>query len=153
MVALTGVEPVSTTGPSACNHDVSCADYSAKVRTAGMARTRWPPFRLRAASVSPARPAFREASSSGEFLFEPVDFAAEPLFDCLLTLAWIQVGDRSTFLIERNVVTRNVFGLAGLWNVLHEDALIARMTPKWITEIQAGERILERRCGFVWRTN
>jgi hypothetical protein len=43
------------------------------------------------------------------------------------------------------MVTRNIFGPAGLWNILHEDALVARMTPQWIAEIQAGERVLERR--------
>ena len=59
----------------------------------------------------------------------------------LLALSGIQSGDRSTFMIKRNMVTRNIFGLAGLWNILHEDALTARMTPQWIAEIQARERL------------
>jgi hypothetical protein len=100
-----------------------------------------------------ARQSFPEVSSSREFSFEPVDFAAEPLLEDLLAIAWIQAGDCSALMIERDMVTRNIFSFAGLWNVLNEEALAAWMTPQWIAEIQAGERVPEWRCGFVWRTN
>ena len=64
------------------------------------------------------------ASSS----FKPVDFVAKPPLEDLFASAGIQSGDGSALLIERNMVTRNIFALAGLGNVLHENAFSARMT-------------------------
>jgi len=94
-----------------------------------------------------------EALSSGEILFKPVNFSSEPLLQNLLALARIEGRYRSAFMIEWNMVTRNIFGFAGLWNILPEDALPARMAPQRIAKVQAGERVLERRCGLVRRTN
>src|ERR1039457_5860592 len=88
-----------------------------------------------------------------EFSFKPVDFVAKPPLEDLFGLGGIQSGDRSARRIERNMVTRDIFALARLGDVLHENAFGARMSTRRIAEIQAGQRVLERRCGFTWRRN
>jgi len=50
-------------------------------------------------------------------------------------------------------VARDIFVLAGLGNVLHEDTFTTGMRTRRVAEIQAGKRVLERGCGFLWRTN
>jgi len=65
---------------------------------------------------------------NGEFSFKPVDFVAKPLLENLFGLGGIQSGDSSALLIERNVVTRDIFASARLGDVLHENAFRAGMT-------------------------
>jgi len=65
---------------------------------------------------------------NSEFSFKPVDFVPEPPLENLFALAGIQTGDGSALLIKRNMVTRDIFALARLGDVLHENAFRARMT-------------------------
>jgi hypothetical protein len=92
-------------------------------------------------------------SCSRELSFKPADFAAKPLLEDLQALTFIQSSDGSALLIEWDVVARNIFASIRLRDVLHENTFTARMTTQRISEIQAGERVLEGRCGLVWRTN
>ena len=55
--------------------------------------------------------------------------------------------------IQRNMVARDIFAFARLGDVLHENALRTRVSTRRIAEIQASQRVLEGRRGFVWRTN
>ena len=66
---------------------------------------------------------------NSEFSFKPVDFVAKPPLEDLFGLRGIQSGDSSALLIERNMVTRDIFVFARLGDVLHENAFSARMTP------------------------
>jgi len=72
-------------------------------------------------------PAFFEVLTR-EFFFKPVDFLAKPPFENLFALGGIQCSDSSALLIERNMVTRDIFAFTRLGNVLHENAFRARMT-------------------------
>lgn len=56
------------------------------------------------------------------------DFVAKPPLEGLFALGGIQSGDGSAFLIERDMVTRDVFAFVGLRDVLRENAFSARMS-------------------------
>jgi hypothetical protein len=88
-----------------------------------------------------------------EFDFKPVDFVAKPPLENLFGIGAIQSGDGSTLPIERNMVTGDILALARLGDVVHENALRAGMSTQRTAEIQAGQRALEKRCGFQGRTN
>jgi hypothetical protein len=53
---------------------------------------------------------------------------AKPPLENLFGLGGIQGGDSSALLIERNMVTRDIFAFARLGDVLHENAFSARMS-------------------------
>src|ERR1035441_2444955 len=95
-----------------------------------------PSFRL-GNSFMPGRNTSQSALTS-EFSLKPGDFVSKPPLEDLFALGGIQGGDRSVLRIQRNMVTRYIFGFAGLGNVLHESAFSARITAKRIAEIQAG---------------
>jgi hypothetical protein len=65
---------------------------------------------------------------NSELSFKPVDFVPKPPLEDFLGLGGIQSGDGSALPIERNMVTRDIFGFARLGDVLHENAFSARMT-------------------------
>jgi len=87
------------------------------------------------------------------FSFKPLDFLVKPQLECPFRLVGIQGGDSSATPIQRNMVTRDILAFARLRNVLHEHAFSAGASACRITEIQAGGRVLEGRCGFMWRAN
>jgi hypothetical protein len=80
----------------------------------------------------------RQSVLNGEFSFKPVDFVSKPPLEDLFALGGIQGGDRPALRIQRDMVTRQIFGFARLWNVLHENTFRALMGTGWIAEIQAG---------------
>ena len=98
-------------------------------------------------------PAQLQPGLNREFSFKPADFVAKPPLEDVFGLGGIQSVDSPALPIERNMVARDIFVLAGLGNVLHEHAFTTGMRTRRIAEIQAGQRILEGRCGLVWRTN
>jgi len=65
---------------------------------------------------------------NSEFSFEPVDFVAKPPLEDFFGLGGIQSGDSSALLIERNMVTRDIFAFVRLGDVLHENTFSARMS-------------------------
>ena len=65
---------------------------------------------------------------NSEFSFKPGDFVAKPPPEDLFGLGGIQSGDSSALLIERNMVTRDIFAFVRLGEVLHENAFSARMS-------------------------
>ena len=62
------------------------------------------------------------------FSFKPGDFVAKPALEDFFGPGGIQSGDSSTLLIERDMVTRDIFAFVGLRDVLHENAFSARMS-------------------------
>jgi hypothetical protein len=70
----------------------------------------------------------RQLVLNSEFCFKPVDFVAKPPLEDLFALGSIQSGDSAALLIERNMVTGDIFAFARLGDVLHENALGARMS-------------------------
>jgi len=85
--------------------------------------------------------------------FKPVDFLEKPQLEGPFCLVGIQSAQSSALPIKRNMVTGDIFASARLRDILHENAFSARMSAGRITEIQAGQRVLEGRCGLMWRTN
>ena len=63
------------------------------------------------------------------FCFQPGDFEAKPLLEEIFGPGCIQSGDGPALLIERYMVTRDIFAFVGLRDVLHENAFSARMSP------------------------
>src|SRR5208282_5118401 len=55
--------------------------------------------------------------------------------------------------IQGNMVTRHVFTLGVLGNEVGEKTFVARMGPRRLAEIEAGERILEAPRGRLWSTH
>jgi len=72
---------------------------------------------------------------SSKLSFKLTDFVTKPLLEDLLALARIQSGDCSAFLIQWNMVARDVFAFTGLGNILHKNAFTARMSTQRIAEI------------------
>ena len=69
-----------------------------------------------------------QSGLTSEFSFKPADFAAKPPLEDLFGLAALQSSDSSALRIKRNMVTRDIFVFASVWDVLHENALGAGMT-------------------------
>jgi hypothetical protein len=51
------------------------------------------------------------------------------------------------------MVTGDMFALVQFRDIPNQNAFRARMRTRGIAEIQTGERVLEERGGFMWRTN
>jgi hypothetical protein len=92
-------------------------------------------------------------SFCSEVSFKPVDFVTKQLLDDLFAFTDLQSSDGSALLIERNMVARDIFTPAGLGHVPPENAFTARMRTCRISKVQAGERVLERRGGFLRSAN
>jgi len=89
------------------------------------------------------------------FLLEPVDGRTQPSFQGLLQLKLIvpQRVRGLTRWVQRNMVTWHVFTLGILGNEVGEEAFVARLRPRRLAEIDAGERILENPSGRLGSTH
>jgi hypothetical protein len=78
-------------------------------------------------TVKQAVPAQLQPALTSDVGFKPADLDAKPPLEDLFGLGTLQSGDSSVLLIERNMVTRDIFVFARLGDVLHENAFSARM--------------------------
>jgi len=69
-----------------------------------------------------------QSIQNGGFSFKPVDFLVKPDLERVFCLAGIQSGESSTLLVKRNMVTWDIFALAQLRDIPHENAFGARMS-------------------------